>query len=119
MSKDAALSGPVLSLVPREETGPAETGGSHYRFRLYVAGDTPKSLAAIANLRRLCEVHLVGRHSIQLVDLVKHPELAASDQILAVPTLIRRLPPPIRRVIGSLADTEKVLVALELESDLA
>lgn len=89
----------------------------HYRLRLYVAGQSPKSLAAIANLNRLCQVHLPGCHSIEVVDLVKHPELAAADQVLAVPTLVRRLPPPIKRIIGTLADVDKVLVGLELRQD--
>ncbi len=89
----------------------------HYRLRLYVAGQSPKSVAAIANLNRLCEAHLPGCHSIEVVDLAKHPELAAADQVLAVPTLIRRLPPPIKRIIGTLADVEKVLVGLELRPE--
>jgi circadian clock protein KaiB len=116
MSKDQALDRSHLSLVPSGDEEPPHADGS-YRFTLYVAGDTPKSLAAIANLRKLCELHLAGRHSIEVVDLMKNPELAAAHQILAVPTLIRRLPAPIKRVIGSLADVEKVLVGLELRSD--
>ncbi len=86
----------------------------HFNLRLYIAGQTPKSLAAIANLRRLCDEHLVDCHAIEVIDLSKHPELAAADQILALPTLVRRLPAPVKRVIGSLADVEKVLVGLEL-----
>jgi circadian clock protein KaiB len=89
----------------------------HYRLRLYVAGQSPKSLAAIANLHKLCEVHLPGCHSVEVIDLAQHPERAAADQVLAVPTLVRRLPPPLRRVIGTLADVEKVLVGLELRKD--
>ena len=89
----------------------------HYRLRLYVAGQSPKSLAAIANLNKLCETHLPGCHSVEVVDLTKHPELAAADQVLAVPVLVRRLPPPIKRVIGTLADVEKVLVGLELRPE--
>ena len=89
----------------------------HYRLRLYVAGQSPKSLAAIANLNKLCEAHLPGCHSVEVVDLIKHPERAAADQVLAVPTLVRRLPPPIKRIIGTLADVEKVLVGLELRPD--
>jgi circadian clock protein KaiB len=116
VSKDPALQALHLSLVPKGDGGPPHADDS-YRFTLYVAGDTPKSLAAIANLRKLCELHLAGRHSIDVVDLMKNPELAATDQILAVPTLVRRLPAPIKRVIGSLADVEKVLVGLELRSD--
>src|SRR5437763_405193 len=75
-----------------------------YYFRLYVAGQTPKSLAAIANLTQLCNTHLPGRHSIEVLDLLKNPELAALDQIMAIPTLVRSLPPPLKRVIGTLSD---------------
>lgn len=88
----------------------------HYRLRLYIAGQTPKSLAAIANLNKLCEVHLPGCHSIEIIDLSKNPDLAAADQILALPALVRRLPPPIKRIIGTLSDTEKVLVGLEIRT---
>jgi circadian clock protein KaiB len=86
----------------------------HYNLRLYVAGQTPKSLTAIANLKQLCEQHLAGRYTIEVVDLVKNPQLAEGDQILAVPTLVRRLPPPIKRIIGTLSDTERVLVGLDI-----
>ena len=88
----------------------------HYNLRLYIAGQTPKSIAAIANLRRLCDLHLVGCHSVEVIDLSKDPGRAAADQIVALPTLVRRLPPPIKRVIGSLADAEKVLVGLEIRT---
>ncbi len=86
----------------------------HYNLRLYVAGQTPKSLTAIANLKTICEDHLAGRYTIEVVDLLVNPQLAAGDQILAVPTLVRRLPPPIKRVIGNLSDTERVLVGLDI-----
>jgi circadian clock protein KaiB len=86
----------------------------HYNLRLYVAGQTPKSLSAISNLRTICQDHLAGRFTIEVVDLLINPQLAAGDQILAVPTLVRRLPPPIKRVIGNLSDTEKVLVGLDI-----
>jgi circadian clock protein KaiB len=86
----------------------------HYNLRLYVAGQTPKSLTAIANLKQLCEQHLAGRYTIEVVDLLKNPQLAEGDQILAVPTLVRRLPPPIKRIIGTLSDTERVLVGLDI-----
>jgi circadian clock protein KaiB len=91
---------------------PARSG--YYNLRLYVAGQTPKSLAAIANLKKICEDHLAGRYTIEVVDLLVSPQLAAGDQILAVPTLVRRLPPPIKRVIGNLSDTERVLVGLDI-----
>jgi circadian clock protein KaiB len=86
----------------------------HYNLRLYVAGQTPKSLSAIANLKSICEEHLAGRYTVEVIDLLKSPQLAAGDQILAVPTLVRRLPPPIKRVIGNLSDTERVLVGLDI-----
>ena len=97
-----------------EEMQPGDDGQVH--LRLYVAGQTPKSLAAIANLKRLCEEHLAGRYTIEVVDLQVTPQLAAGDQIVAVPTLIRRLPPPLRRVIGDLSNAERVLVGLDMIS---
>ena len=86
----------------------------HYNLRLYVAGQTPKSLAAIANLKRICEEHLAGFYSIEVIDLLISPQLAAGDQIVALPTLVRRLPPPLKRIIGNLSDTERVLVGLDI-----
>jgi circadian clock protein KaiB len=86
-----------------------------WTLRLYVAGQTPKSLTAFANLKRLCEERLEGRYSIEVVDLLKTPQLAKDDQILAIPTLVRRLPAPMRRIIGDLSNTERVLVGLDLQ----
>lgn len=86
-----------------------------WRLRLYVAGQTPKSLAAMANLRRICEEHLQGRYSVEIIDLVERPQLAAGDQIVAVPTLVRNLPPPLKKIIGDLSNEEKVLVGLDLK----
>ena len=83
-------------------------------LRLYVAGQTPRSVAAFANLKKLCEEHLSGRYNIEVVDLVKHPQLAAGDQIVAIPTLVRKLPEPLRRIVGDLRDTERALVGLQL-----
>ena len=83
-------------------------------MRLYVAGQTPKSLKAYANLSAICEEHLAGRYEIQVIDLREHPEFARSDDILALPTLVRRLPEPVTKIIGDLSDTEKVLVGLQL-----
>lgn len=100
--------------VPDAEGRKGLGGAEHYRLRLYIAGQTPKSLAAIANLNRLCETHLPGCHSIEVIDLLQNPEAAAADQVLALPTLVRRLPPPIKRIIGTLADVDKVLVGLEI-----
>jgi circadian clock protein KaiB len=86
----------------------------HYNLRLYVAGQTPKSLAAIANLKSICETHLAGRYAVEVIDLVEQPGLALMDQILALPTLVRRLPTPIKRIIGDLSKTERVLLGLDI-----
>ncbi len=86
----------------------------HYHLRLYVAGQTAKSLAAIANLKRVCDEHLAGRFEIEVIDLMVNPKLAAGDQILAIPTLVRRLPAPLKRIIGDLSNTDKVLVGLDI-----
>ena len=91
--------------------------GEHLNLRLYIAGQTPKSLAAIANLQALCREHLEGRCSIEIIDLREQPELAARDQIIAIPTLVRHLPPPLKRIIGNLADIDKVLVGLEIDGE--
>ena len=85
-----------------------------WELRLYVAGQTPKSLAAFANLKKICEEHLAGQYHIEVIDLIKKPQLASGDQILAIPTLVRKLPEPIRKIIGDLSDTERVLVGLNL-----
>jgi circadian clock protein KaiB len=87
---------------------------NHYNLRLYVAGQTPKSQAAIGNLRRICEEHLAGRYTIDVIDLRTSPQLAAGDQIVALPTLVRHLPPPLTRIIGDLSNTDKVLVGLDI-----
>ncbi len=83
-------------------------------LRLYVAGHTPKSMTAFANLKKMCEEHLAGKYRIEVIDLTVNPQLAAGDQIVAIPTLVRKLPEPIRRIIGDLSNTEKVLVGLQL-----
>jgi circadian clock protein KaiB len=85
-----------------------------WNLRLYVAGQTAKSLLAFANLKQICEAHLGGRYQIQVVDLTKNPELAKGDQIFALPTLVRQLPEPVRKIIGDLSNTERVLVGLDL-----
>lgn len=89
-------------------------GAEVWQLRLYVAGTSPKSLQAFANLEQLCEQHLAGRYEIEIVDLVEHPSRARADDILAVPTLVRRLPAPFRKIIGDLSNTERVLVGLHL-----
>ncbi len=91
-----------------------EPKGEIYTLRLYVAGQTRKSLAAFANLKKICEEHLAGKYRIEIIDLLENPQLAKGDQILAIPTLVRHLPPPIKKIIGDLSDTEKVLVGLDL-----
>lgn len=84
-------------------------------LRLYVAGETPRSVAAIRNLQRICEEHLAGRYRIEVIDLLENPQLGRSDQILAIPTLVRKLPHPIRKIIGDLSKTERVLIGLGLQ----
>lgn len=101
-------------------TGEPEFEGQHQEtiaLRLYVAGQSPKSVLAIENLRRVCSEYLPGRYTIELIDLVEHPKLAKGDEIIAVPTLVRRLPEPIKKIIGDLSDTEKVLVGLQLRTE--
>jgi circadian clock protein KaiB len=89
----------------------------HYNLRLYVAGQTSKSITALANLKTICEDHLAGRYRIEVIDLLQQPQLAAGDQILAVPTLVRRLPEPLKKIIGNLSDRERVLVGLDLRPE--
>jgi circadian clock protein KaiB len=84
------------------------------QLRLYVAGQTPRSLAAIANLKRICANHLEGKYRLEVIDLAKYPQLAQGDQILAIPTLVRNLPIPIRKIIGDLSNVDRVLVSLDL-----
>ena len=102
---------------PRDRANATElpqNNTDYYELRLYVAGKTSKSVAAIANLKRLCEHHLPGRHTIEVVDLLKHPELAKGDQIVAIPTLVRKLPEPIKKIIGDLANEERALISLQI-----
>ena len=87
---------------------------SEYQLRLYVAGQTAKSVAALENLERICETHLAGRYRIEVIDLLVNPKLAAGDQILAVPTLVRHLPEPIKKIIGDLSNEDRVLVGLDV-----
>ena len=92
----------------------SHTAASEWDLLLYVAGPTLKSMGALRNLQKICEEHLAGRYRIKVIDLMKSPQLAAGDQILAVPTLVRKLPSPIRKIIGNLSNTERVLVGLDL-----
>jgi len=95
---------------PSKESGQADV----IELRLYIAGQTPRSLKAMANLKRICGNFLDGKYRIEVIDLVRQPQLAQGDQILAIPTLVRRLPPPIRKIIGDLSNVERVLVGLDL-----
>lgn len=93
---------------------PSENPGKVWELRLYVAGQTPKSLTAFSNLKKICEEHLAGQYQIEVIDLLKNPTLARGDQILAIPTLVRKLPEPVKKIIGDLSNTERVLVGLDL-----
>lgn len=106
-------------MEPREEQRPA-TGppAESWELRLYVAGQTAKSRAALANLRRYCETYVPGRYQLEIIDLMQHPQLAEGDQILAIPTVVRKVPAPIRKVIGDLSNEERVLVGLDLRPQL-
>jgi circadian clock protein KaiB len=102
----------------RRAAKPARTSSAsdhaEWNLRLYVAGQTPRSLAAFANLKRICEQHLNGRYRLEVIDLVKAPQLAQTDQILALPTLVRKLPAPIKRIIGDLSNLERVMIGMDL-----
>jgi len=102
-----------MQLSESDPVRPASEGKT-YELRLYVAGRTPKSVQAFTNLTQICEDHLQGRYRIEIIDLLENPQLARGDQILAVPTLVRRLPEPIKKIIGDLSNTERVLVGLDL-----
>jgi circadian clock protein KaiB len=100
---------------PGPAAAPARSGET-WVLRLYVAGQTPRSVAAFANLKKICDEHLSGKYHIEVIDLLKNPQLAKGDQILAIPTLVRNLPVPVRKIIGDLSNTEKVLVGLDLRA---
>jgi circadian clock protein KaiB len=97
-----------------KQQGKSPKTSKEWELRLYVAGQTPKSLAAFANLKKICEDHMAGEYHIEVIDLLKNPQLASGDQILAIPTLVRKLPEPIRKIIGDLSNTERVLVGLDI-----
>ncbi len=105
-----------MSAPQKNRAKPAAGRKAEWNLRLYIAGKTPNSVTALANLKQLCEEHLAGRYSIEVVDLLKQPQLARGDQILALPTLVRRLPPPLKKIIGDLSNRERVLVGLDLRS---
>jgi circadian clock protein KaiB len=97
--------------------GTKKKGSSEvWELRLYVAGQTPKSITAFANLKKICEEHLEGRYHIEVIDLLRNPQLARGDQIVAIPTLVRQLPPPLKKIIGDLSDTLRVLVGLDIRA---
>ena len=98
-----------------EPFGKADRRLNKWRLRLYVAGNTPNSIAAFSNLKEICERHLGGRYQIEVVDLLENPTLAKGDQIIAIPTLVRRLPHPVKKIIGDLSNRERVLVGLDLK----
>ena len=102
-----------------EETGSRDASGKRrdakWILRLYVAGQSPKAIAAFANLKSICEEHLKGEYRIEVIDLLANPQLAEGDQIVALPTLVRQLPPPVKKIIGDLSNTERVLVGMDLK----
>lgn len=98
----------------RQQGKTVETDTEMWELRLYTAGQTPKSITAFANLKKICEAHLRGRYRIEVIDLLQQPQLAAGDQIVAIPTLVRKLPEPLRRIVGDLSNTERTLVGLQL-----
>jgi len=114
MKKSSAKKGPAKKGPVKK--GPVKTSGSDFFIlRLYIAGQTPNSIAAIANLKKICEDKLQGKYRIEVVDLLVKPQLAKGDQIIAIPTLVRRLPPPVKKIIGNLSKTESVIVGLDLQ----
>lgn len=106
--------------MTKARTSQGAGGAAHepdlWELRLYVAGQTPRSIKAFANLKTICEEHLAGRYTIEVIDLLEAPQLADGDQILAIPTLVRKLPEPVRKIIGDLSNTERVLVGLDLRA---
>ena len=102
------------SIVKKRRTTKS-TRANFWELRLYIAGQTPNSIAAIANLKKICEDQLRGKYRIEVVDLLKKPQLAKGDQIVAIPTLVRRLPPPVKKIVGNLSKTERALVGLDLQ----
>ncbi len=104
----------LKSTAKADETAKANASKAFWELRLYVAGQTSKSLTAFANLKKLCKEHLEGKYRLEVIDLLKDPQLARGDQILAIPTLVRKLPEPIKKIIGDLSNTERVLVGLDL-----
>ena len=108
-----------MKKLPKLNGQPLQAGEpNQWQLRLYIAGKTAKSVAAFANLVRICDEHLAGVFEIEVIDLIENPRLAVEDQIVAIPTLVRKLPAPIRKIIGDLSDTERTLVGLQLRSTM-
>jgi circadian clock protein KaiB len=108
---------PVRTEQPKVKTERLKIVPSHYILKLYVAGQSPKSVNAIANIKKICEENLQGRYELDVIDLYQQPQLAQGEQIIALPTLIRKLPPPLRRIIGDLSNTDRVLVGLDIRKN--
>ncbi len=105
-----------MTMTSKSKSAPRRRKQAPYILRLYVAGQTPKSVTAFANLKKICEEYLEGQYEIQVIDLLENPQLAQGDQIFAIPTLVRTLPEPVRKIIGDLSNTERVLVGLNLQA---
>ncbi|MEP6752884.1 MAG: circadian clock KaiB family protein [Candidatus Dormiibacterota bacterium] len=105
----------VAGSTPKSQPKVGQAGEADYELRLYVAGSTPKSLAAISNLREICEQYLAGHYTVNVIDLIEKPHLARGDQILALPTLVRGRPVPMKKIIGDMSDTARVLVGLDIK----
>jgi circadian clock protein KaiB len=101
--------------LARKHRPTTSTRGDFWELRLYIAGQTPNSIAAIANLKKICEDQLRGKYRIEVIDLLEKPQLAKGDQIIAIPTLVRRLPPPVKKIIGNLSKAERAMVGLDLK----
>jgi circadian clock protein KaiB len=106
-------------IIDNNERQLPEGDAGFWDLRLYVAGQTPKSIAAFSNLKKVCEEHLAGMYKLEVIDLLKNPQLAAGDQIVAIPTLVRKLPEPVRKIIGDLSNTDRVLVGLQLRPHMS
>ncbi len=104
----------IAKPAKRRRSGSRSLPSKFWQLRLYVAGQTPKSLTAFSNLKKICDNYLSGRYRIEVIDLLEQPQLSRGDQIFAIPTLVRKLPQPVRKIIGDLSDTERVLVGLDL-----
>ena len=114
-TKPSRVTSRVTSLV-KSQAGATVALPAQWDLRLYVAGQSPKSLVAVTNLKKVCEEYLAGQYHIEVIDLLQNPQLAKGDQIVAIPTLVRKLPEPVRKIIGDLSNTERVLVGLQLRT---